>query len=751
MHHLFGIRHHGPGSARCLLKAFDALQPDALLVEAPADAERLLPQLTLEGLRPPIAMLIYNKNNLQQAAYFPFASFSPEWQAIQWAFAKKIPVRFIDLPYTLQFALDAATTDSTQLSFDTPVQKKLYHHDPMAHLAQLAGYTDQERWWEVTFEENDNPENIFPIIVELMISLRQNEPTPNRELRREAFMRKSIRTAIKEGFGNIAVVCGAWHTPALADLKAYKSTHDNTLLRGIKKVTTAHTLIPWSYERLSLDSGYLAGTLAPSWYDLLFRDRSSAPVRWMTQAAFLLRQQDIPTSSAHIIEAVRLANSLAGLRNLPLAGIRELEQAAISVFCDGYTAQMDLIYKALMYGDNFGEVPPSIPVVPLQKDFEKWVKSTRLTKYKNSSTEEWLKATASNPRGGIDLRDPADHRKSLLLHRLGLLGIHWGRLQPVPPTNTGRFKEYWKLKWLPDFAIHLIEAGMWGNTVEEAAVAKIKNELQSTIPLPELSRLIDISLKADLNDLLPNLVAQLQDATARTRDVLHLMEALSPLVRALRYGNARQLNVTALQQVVLEMIPRICVALPGATTGIDEEAAEKLLDQITTTNRNIHLLETDALPEGWYGALYQISELNAAQPQLQGVSTRILFDRSVKDVDEVATQMFYALSQGNTAQAAAQWLQGFLHGSGLLLIHHPALWQILDGWVEQIPMDKLQDLLPLLRRTFSAFPGPERQKILQMVMQGVSRRKTGTSHGEELLHTSRTKGVMEVVDILLGK
>ena len=37
--HVFGVRHHGPGSARSLRRALDALQPDVVLVEGPPDAD----------------------------------------------------------------------------------------------------------------------------------------------------------------------------------------------------------------------------------------------------------------------------------------------------------------------------------------------------------------------------------------------------------------------------------------------------------------------------------------------------------------------------------------------------------------------------------------------------------------------------------------------------------------------------------------------------------------------------------------
>ena len=41
--HLFGIRHHGPGSARSLERALDALDPASVLIEGPPEADAVLP------------------------------------------------------------------------------------------------------------------------------------------------------------------------------------------------------------------------------------------------------------------------------------------------------------------------------------------------------------------------------------------------------------------------------------------------------------------------------------------------------------------------------------------------------------------------------------------------------------------------------------------------------------------------------------------------------------------------------------
>ena len=65
--HLFGIRHHGPGCARSLRAALEALEPDIVLVEGPPDAEEVLPLLRHEAMTPPVALLVYAPDDAEPA------------------------------------------------------------------------------------------------------------------------------------------------------------------------------------------------------------------------------------------------------------------------------------------------------------------------------------------------------------------------------------------------------------------------------------------------------------------------------------------------------------------------------------------------------------------------------------------------------------------------------------------------------------------------------------------------------------
>ena len=115
---LFGIRHHGPLSARHLRSALNDFAPDLLLVEGPADAASILDQAFHTEMRPPVAILVYAEADPQTHAFFPLADFSPEWQALCYAGEHACPVRLVDLPLAHQFALAVDRPTGTDLTVE---------------------------------------------------------------------------------------------------------------------------------------------------------------------------------------------------------------------------------------------------------------------------------------------------------------------------------------------------------------------------------------------------------------------------------------------------------------------------------------------------------------------------------------------------------------------------------------------------------------------------------------------------------
>src|SRR5579859_3333746 len=454
---LYGIRHHGPGSARSLRTALAGLEPDVVLIEGPPEADGLVALVGDPEMRPPVALLAYVPGEPNKAAFWPFAVFSPEWQAISYARAAGVPARFFDLPAAHQLAMrDGEPAPRT---------------DPVTELATAAGYDDPERWWEDVVEHVPGT-GVFAALAEAIAILRAGDGEPGRDAIREAYMRKVLRKAAKDGYQRIAVVCGAWHVPAVTDLPP--AAADDRLLRGLPKVKAVFTWVPWTYGRLAYASGYGAGIRSPGWYDHLFSAPGQPVERWLAKAAAVLRDQGIPASSAHVIESVRLAEALAALRGRPLAGLEEVTEAARAVLCEGSDVLSELIQRRLVIGERLGAVPAATPMMPLQQDLQAQQRHLR------------LRPDALPRDYDLDLRKPTDLARSQLLHRLALLAVRWGIRQEGRSRNIGTFRESWQLTWRPELDLALIEASMWGSTVAAAAEQRALARAAETGALGEL-------------------------------------------------------------------------------------------------------------------------------------------------------------------------------------------------------------------------------------------------------------------------
>jgi hypothetical protein len=250
------------------------------------------------------------------------------------------------------------------------------------------------------------------------------------------------------------VVCGAWHAPALVG-KLPPASQDARLLRGLPKAKVATTWVPWTHSRLSAASGYGAGIESPGWYQHLFSSDDNVVARWFTEVARVLRRHDLPVSSAHAIEATRLAETLAVMRGRPVAGLDEVQEAALAVMCNGAEPVLAFVTNDLVIGEQLGTVPDEAPLVPLDADLRQQAKSLRLP----------IAPEAKDLV--LDLRKDTDRGKSRLLHRLRILGIPWGK--PMAISGTGTFKEGWRVQWQPEFAVAIVVASGYGTTVESAA------------------------------------------------------------------------------------------------------------------------------------------------------------------------------------------------------------------------------------------------------------------------------------------
>ncbi len=582
----------------------------------------------------------------------------------------------------------------------------------------------------------------FAAIAEAMTVVRAHAPAPPEaervdEERREAHMRQAMRAAMKE-FDRVAVVCGAWHVPALtAPLPSASS--DAAILRGLPKVKVAMTWVPWTHARLASWQGYGAGVRSPGWYHHLFTAVDEHVVaRWLVRAAGVLRKDGVPVSSAHVIEATRLAEALATMRGRPLAGLAEVTDAAHAVLCDGDDLRLSLINRRLVVGDRLGRVPDQTPGVPIARDVASSQRRLR------------LQPAVSSREIDLDLRRDLDLQRSQLLHRLRLLGVDWGQVL-ANRKGRGTFWESWQIAWQPEFAVDLVEAGAYGTTVREAATARVAEQAAEAETLADVTALVERCLLADLPDALPGVLDALDERMALDADVAHLMDALPALARTLRYGDVRGTDLSALRSVTHGMITRVCVGLPAAVGGLDDAAAAVMRDRIDGVQGALALIDDAEASQRWQALLGGLSTRDDLHGLLNGRMSRLLLDAGTVDADEIGVRMALVLTVGVPVAKAAAWIEGFLAGDGLLLVHDERLLALVDAWLTGIPADAFVEVLPLLRRTFSGYPAPQRRMIGERAAHIGTGGRPRTGEHDDQVDPDRGALLLPVVARLLGK
>jgi hypothetical protein len=812
----------------------DRIQPEIVLIEGPADADPILSLAVADDMTPPVAVLAYAPDEPRISAFWPYAVFSPEWQALTWALRHQVPVRFCDLPASMVLADrdedDGSGGDGSRRSAD--------NDDPIAGLAAAAGYADPERWWDAVVEsrrDDESPrspgettprsaspgdiprppgplagQSVFPALTEAMAALREGREDPLHERRREAHMRQVLRKALKEtgGDGPVAVVCGAWHAPALSGEgpsgKLPPASRDTAVLRGTPKRKAALAWVPWTHSRLASASGYGAGITSPGWYHHLFTTPDRTVERWFTRVAGVLRERDLAVSSAHVIEAVRLATALSALRARPLPGLDEVSEATRAVLCEGDDLTAEYVTRALVVGERLGSVPEDSPPVPLEADLR--ARARRLK----------LKIDPLDKTLTLDLRREIDRDRSVFCHQLDALGIGWGELTEDLVRNTGTFRESWTLRWRPELVVAIVDAAVWGTTVSSAASARLICDARGAKTLSAVTRAVETVLLAALDDALDPVLRALDARAAADADVTDLMRAVPPLVRAVRYGTVRGTSVLALSVVIDALVTRVCAGLPAAVGGLADDAAAALRQAMDGMNGALSLHaggpeargpeapdpetpspeadgpeadgpEADGSPAGpagtgvsgagtiaagiaaadaraqWLAALAPLPGRRDVHGLIAGRVTRMLADAGSLPWPEAGARLHAALSAGVPPAGKAAWAEGFLAGGGLLLIHDQDLLSVVDSWVASLGAEDFTEVLPLLRRTFGEYEAGERAGIGRAVRRLVSGSGSGAGPGSrggagsggadsagDGIDTERAAGAVRTVEAILG-
>lgn len=767
--HIFGIRHLSPAGAYHLLQFLDQVKPTAVLIEGPADANEQIAHFAAGQTKPPIAMLAYTEELPVRTLLYPYADYSPEYQALLWANRNGALTAFIDLPSEVAIPLEyevgrgrgrrapveaeaeaeaggeevgetesggkakgagegSAEADDTG-GIDEIAETNGPHDGEASNSgrgsgesvyeqwARLAGAEDHDSYWESSFEHNMNPDAYRLAAYEFGRSLRELDRRDDyhhaQTLVREAYMRSCIVKTIAAGHApeRIVVVCGAYHAPVLHLGLEPMSDEEYA---GLPRVRTKLTLMPYSYYRLSTRSGYGAGNHAPSYFDLMWqrlnrRDGAGVPAEYLSRVAAHLREQGKACSSAEVIEGVRLANTLAALHGGSAPTNRDLRDAA--VICLGH-GELSVVAEALArvdIGTAIGSLPEGVSRTSIQEDFYRELKRLKLDKYKSAVAMDLDLDLRENRRVSSEAAAFLDLSRSFFLHRLAVLGVSFQQKKPSS-QGSATWAEAWVLRWTPEAEIELVESTLLGETLELATAYAFKERLAASNSIAEAAALIRQACECGMAGSMEEGRAALQRLAVDAGSFREIAGAAYDLSVVISYGDIRRFDGGALVPLLQQLFLRGTLLMQDAA-GCDNNAAPDMLTAIGLMN-SIALEHYEQIDEAlWTAKLLELSDADDRNPLLSGYACSILLERNLIDSQKLSQEVARRLSPGTDADLGTGWFEGLAKRNHYALLARMSLWEQLADYISALEDEPFKRALVFLRRAFGEFGPAEKRSI----------------------------------------
>lgn len=750
---VFGVRHLSPMGAWQLRQYLNRVQPEVVLIEGLTDATELISDITRKGTKPPIAILAYTDSLPVRTLVYPLAFYSPEYQALAWTKENRAKAEFIDLPSELFLGLqdvEAELLEKARQAAEEKAKEELEKGSPAlleqtspipaedtatidpasAHapeprgslyerFANLAGESDYETYWERHFEHNDSDESYRLGSLEFGRSLRELEQDAPRwraeNIVREAYMRRRIVETIEAGHPpeKIVAVCGAFHAPVLTG-EFPPMTDDE--LASLRKRTSKLTLMPYSYFKLSSQSGYGAGNHAPAYFELLWQaldagDLHELPLVYLSRVARHLRENGTHRSTAEVIEGVRLARTLSAMKNGLAPTLRDLRDAAVTLIGHGELSTVKEALARVDVGTAIGELPKGVSQTSIQSDFEREMLRLKLEKYKTTVKQELSLDLRENRQAKTEEAAYLDLGRSSFLHRLRVLEVPFAGLAPQKQGST-TWKEVWNVQWSPESEIALVEAVLLGETVELATAYKFKTQLDKCTSIGEAAERVKDACQCGLMQSMELARRRLQELAAESTEFVGVAHAANQLGIVARYGDVRKFDPAPLLPLVDELFVQGSLALfPAANC--DNQAAKGMLVGIDELNK-VCLEFHDRVDEPmWVDRLKKLADSDDRNPILSGYACAMLLERGLIANDDLAREVSRRISPGVPADLGAGWFEGLSRRNRYALLARQPLWEQLASYVSSLDDEQFRRALVFLRRAFGGFSPQEKRHIAE--------------------------------------
>ena len=713
--YFFGIRHLSPAAAFHMRTLLDKLNPKLVLIEGPSDLNEQIEWLCHPEVIYPIAILAYTKSTPIRSILYPLAIYSPEVQAILWAHEHNVECRFMDLPSSVFLALGEA--NKSQLEDEDSLSQEngsLTTEQAYSQLELLSG-EDHDSFWERNFEHLEDADRYAQASatfgLELRNSVENNLDRQAENIVREAYMKRVITDSLAQGHKaeQIFCVCGSFHVEGLR----HNEPMTDAELSALPKVESSATLMPYSYYRLSDRSGYGAGNKAPQYFHLLWKALNSGglqnlPYLYFTSLAASQRKFGNLVSSAEIIEAVRLSQTLATMRNSRYPSWPDLHDSAITTIGHGRFSELAMAFADTEIGTAIGFLPEGISRTSLQEDFYRQLDTLHLERFRTAVSQPLDLDLRENLR--VKSREAAflDLRRSFFLHRLRILKISFASLSAKKQMQAN-WGEYWLLRWTPEAEIELAESSLLGDTLEEATINCLKECCQKSDSVATTATLLKDAFLAGLSATFQYILSALRNLSveaASLEDIAQTAEELSIITRC---GTLRQLDCTSLLPLIEQLYLRACLITEESCYTKEFKPIRQAMEQINKLSLNHSCLNASM----WITLLKRLSLNDKLNACLSGFAMALLLERGAADEAELSCEIGRRLSHGMSAESGAGWFEGLASKNHQALIMRLNLWKALDKYLSELDEQSFRRALVFLRRTFANFSPQEKNDIAE--------------------------------------
>jgi hypothetical protein len=720
---VFGIRHLSPGASYHLIDYLELNKPKCILIEGPSDANEFMDFIADKNVVPPIAILAYITRLPVETILYPFANYSPEYQAICWGKRNKCELRFIDLPSNILLQLEEFKNKKIT---DEAKDFYAYHNKIYEKIASHYHEDDYESYWERYFEHNLNKDTFREGLkfqskeIREMVVDKEFETVPydySYNALRESYMRREIDRALADGFTieNIVVVVGAYHVSGITNDEPALS---NKELKTIPKAPTKIALMPYSYLRLSSRMGYGAGNKAPYYFENMWETMQDnclddLPVMYLSKVAQEQRKAGHNASSANVIDAVRLAESLASMRSGSLPVLQDLHDAAVTCFGSGDLSVVAEALNRVDIGIAIGSLPESLWQTPIQENMYQELRRLKLSDYKSEAAKMLELDLRENHKVKSIEAAFIDLNRSTFFHRLKILGINFARELSVN-QDSATWKELWELRWTPEVEIEIVETNFNGETIEFATAYCLKERLNQCIAISEAAKIIKDACECSLTELFENAINTLQSLLIDSDNFKETVYAAQNLSVLIQYGDIRRFNLEPLKPILQQLFLRASLLLVSASN-CDNKAAKEIGECINSMELISQEMYSYVDSKLWQDELEQLAKRDDLNTVLSGIAFSIMLEHNLVSDDDCANEVSRRLSPGIPADLGAGWFEGLSGRNRYALLSRISLWKELDNYINSLDEEEFYRSLVFLRRAFGQFEPAQKNSVAELL------------------------------------